>query len=182
MKVFGLTSSTQAGDLVDFKDPKGRLAGYFIWGTDEGKFLAHASPRGIAQSGTAPADVARADYLDINIGIPVFSANAVELLQRSAEEEMTFHSCVIECDGNDFPFFLARLNKRLELVDRARSTFRSLTDGEKVLSGAVFHDSFDEEFLTARDVEFPGRMAVSATFRELCLQHQLVIDFIDLPQ
>lgn len=182
MKLFGLTSSTQTGDLVDFRDPKGRLAGYFMWDTNDGKFLAHTTPRGIAQDGIAPADVAGADYLDITIGIPVFSPKAVELFQRSAADEMTFHSCVVECKGQDFPFFLARINKRVALVDKARSTFRSLTDGEQVLSGAVFRSTFDADFLIARDVEFPEVMAVTSAFRDLCRQHQLAIDFIDRPQ
>lgn len=182
MKLFDLTSATQTGELVDFRDPKGRLAAYFIWNTDDGKFLAHTMPRGVAQEGIAPADMARADYLDINMGIPVFSPRAVELFRRSAADEMTFHPCVIECDGQDFPFFLARINKRVALVDKARSTFRSLTDGEQMISDAVFHASLDEDYLIARDAEFPGRMAVSANFRDLCLQHRLAIDFIDRPQ
>lgn len=182
VKLFDWISSTQAGGLVDFRDPKGRLAGYFIWNTDDGKFLTHTTPRGVAQTGIALADVAGADYLDINIGIPVFSPKAVELFQRIAAGEMTFHSCVVECEGQDFPFFLARINKRVGVVDNARSTFRSLTGGEQVLSGAVFRSTFDEDFLIARDVDFQGQMVVSASFRDLCLKHQLAINFIDRPQ
>lgn len=143
--------------MVDFRDPKGRLAGYFIWNTDDGKFLTHTTPRGVAHAGMALADVAGADYLDINIGIPVFSPKAVELFERFAADEMTFYSCVIECKGQDFPFFLVRINKRVAVVDKARSTFRSLTDGEQVLSGAVFRSTFDEDFLIARDVDFRVR-------------------------
>lgn len=168
--------------MVDFRDPKGRLAGYFIWNTDDGEFLTHTTPRGVAQTGMALADVAGADYLDINIGIPVFSPKAVELFERFAADEMTSHSCVIECKGQDFPFFLVRINKRVAVVDKARSTFRSLADGEQVLSGAVFRSTFDEDFLIARDVDFQGQMAVSASFRDLCLQHQLAINVIDRPQ
>jgi hypothetical protein len=182
MKLFALLSATQTGERVDFKDPKRRLFGYFMWDTNDGKFLTHTTPRGVAQEGIAPADVARADYLDINIGIPVFSPKAVEIFRGSMADEMTFHPCVVECEGQDFPFFFGRINKRVALVDKARSTFRSLTDGEHVLSGAVFRSTFDEDFLIARDVEFPEQMAVTSAFRDLSLQHQLAIDFLDLPQ
>ncbi len=182
IRLLDLTSSTQRGDLVDFRDAKGRLAGYFIWHTNDGKFLNFTTPRGIAQDGIALADVAGADYLDLSIGIPIFSPRAVALFRRSAADEMTFHSCVIACEGQEFPFFLARINKRVALVDKARSTFRSLADGEQMLSGAVYHSTFDEDFLIARDVDSPCHMAVLAAFRDLCLQHQLVIDFIDRPQ
>ena len=59
MHLSDLTSATQRGDLVDFRDSKGRLSGYFIWDTNDGKFLTHTTPRGIAQDGIVTADVAQ---------------------------------------------------------------------------------------------------------------------------
>jgi hypothetical protein len=67
------------------------------------------------------------------------------------------------------------------MVDRAKTQYRSLTDGTSVVSKLVFKDSFEQDFLIARDKEYRSYLSVSSSFKQMADAEGLRIHFQPRP-
>ncbi|QKZ02422.1 imm11 family protein [Pseudomonas eucalypticola] len=178
MKLLGIKSLvSNVGALISLRDVKGRLSKFFIWNEIDGGFLKFTVPRGEAQAGITPRRLQVVDYLETDIGIPVFSRKAKDRLLEVAPGEVEFYECVVVCKGEEYSFFLGKILKYLPLIDEQRSTFRLLAEGERLLDDAVYKDGTIAEFYMARDREFCERLVVSSQFVELCKQGGLEVGF-----
>jgi hypothetical protein len=104
--------------IVDFKDSQHRLANFFIGNQGDGKFLTYTTPAGIAQEGDTRENIGHTDYIASSISIPIFSPTFVDKLGQQLQEELSFHPCIVWCEGEAFPFFL----------EKPRSTWIWLTE------------------------------------------------------
>ncbi len=180
MEVYGIESPISSeGDIFVLPDSKGRLAAFFIWNEGDGKFLQFSKIRAQAQERVRLNEVRSADYLRANIGIPIFSAKAKDFINNIIPNDLKFYECEISCEGTEEIFFLCKVMKYLPLVDRQKSSFRTLSGGEQILTNAVYRIDIDEEFYIARDTEFCERLVVSKKFVDLCRSERFHIEFVD---
>ncbi len=178
MTLYHLTSAENTGgDRIDLKDSRGRLFGYFMWGTDEGKFLRYTTPRGKAQEWVTSGIISRSDFLESNIGIPLFSEKAKDVFERCIPGVMEFQPLIIECEGAEYPFFLCKLLTRYEFIDGSRSTFVSLGDSGRMIDTPVYRDDIDDKVYIARDINHPAHSLATDAFVKLCRYHHLNIGF-----
>lgn len=178
MKLYGLEATVSAaGDIVNLADGKGRIAAYFIWNEGNDKAFQFSKPRADAQGRVKLKDLLAADYLQANIGVPIFSAKGKNILASSIPDHVRFYECLVSCEGQEQVFFLCKVLSYLPLVDKQRSSFRTLSEGEKILTQAVYRDDIEQEFFIARDAEFHERLVVSQGFVELCQREGLHIRF-----
>lgn len=176
---FGFIENTQ-GALVDVKDTKGRLFSYFILNEGDNKFLQYTKPYGQAQEEINLDNLNLADYLPLNIGIPIFSKRVINVLKKEFINEIKEYECIINCEGQEFIFYMCFIDKFLDLVDIEKSEFRALTDGNSILSKAIYKNEYRDDFYLARDKQFKTRLVISQKFVDLCTINKLNIDFIKI--
>jgi len=178
--LYRLESTIEAdGDLVDLRNPQGRISSYFIWDRGDDTSLRYAKPTAEAQDLVRLRDVLDTDYLRADIGVPLFSLKARAVLARELPDEVRFYECTVTCDDRELPFFLGKVLRYLPLVDQERSRFRTLAAGGKVLSQAVYRTSTGDDFAIARDADFRERLVVSQRFVDLCHDAALNVAFAE---
>jgi hypothetical protein len=169
VQLYRLESPVVAGgDVVDLRDPNGRISSFFIWDRGDDTWLRYSVPAADAQSRIRLQDVFEADYLQAAIGVPLFSERARGALSDALRDELRFYECTVRCQGREVPFFLGKVLAQVGLVDEARSGFRTLSGGEQVLTQAVYRTSIADDFAIARDERFRERLVVSQRFVDLC--------------
>ncbi|MGK6353391.1 imm11 family protein [Parapedobacter sp. DT-150] len=164
--------------VVDFKDGSSRLFDYFVLDKGDGRFLDFAKPTAIAQSGYTKRNITSTDFVKASIGIPIFSVDFKDKLEAELKDDLLFFECTVNCQGEAFPFYAGKVLRYISLIDRERSTFRTLSDGSSLPAKAVYREDIPEPFLVARDTDFPSRFAVSTVFRKLVEAHGLKVGFI----
>ncbi|MEY8711671.1 hypothetical protein [Mangrovibacter phragmitis] len=178
MKLYSLESQINSGgDVIDISDPKGRISSYFIWSEGNGSFLNFMTPHGVAQKKIRYSDVSELDFLSANIGVPIFSEKAMNEIDDFIPGKLEWYKIIISCEGHDVACNLCKVNRYLSLIDKDKSFFRVLSDGEKILSKAVYKDTFEDDFIIARDVDFKERLVVSQSFVDFCHSKNLKINF-----
>ena len=179
MKVYNLlTTVNHSLAIIDFKDGSGRIFDYFILNEGDGRFLNFTRPVALAQSGYTPSNITGTDFINANIGIPVFSARFKEQMEEELRNNLQFVECTVKCQNQDFLFYMGKINTFIDLVDKERSAYRTLTDGTPILSRTVYLEEFEQPFLMARDKEENALAVVSETFKKLIEDKNLRIDFI----
>ena len=177
MAFFSLASpANKSGDIFDLKDGKSRLLMYFTLPAGDGKFLQFTRPQAIAQELVKHEDVIAADYLEAQIGIPIFSAKAKLVFEATLPGAMDFFACDVHCDGQIDEFFLAKVNVYLPIIDPERTEFR-LVGSHRLIVKAAYKAANGDDFAIARDVDFCERLVVTDRFVEICQLSGLNIDF-----
>lgn len=178
MQLFRFESRVAAdGDTFNLADPKGRVSSFFIWNEGTDKPFLFSKPKAVAQPRIRFAEVVVSDYLEANIGVPIFSERTRQVLASALSNDMAFYECSVECEGKALSFYLGKVLRYLPLVDEAKSEFRVLTDGQKVLSIAAYRSDNLPEFYIARDINHRERLVVSDFFVDKCKAMGLNIDF-----
>lgn len=179
MKVYNLlTTVNHSLAIIDVKDGSGRIFDYFILNEGDGRFLDFTRPVAIAQSGYTPSNITGTDFINASIGIPVFSARFKEQMEEELRNDLQFVECTVKCQNQDFVFYMGKITTFVDLVDRDRSAYYTLTDGTRELTEAVYLEEFEQPFLIARDKEDSSRSVVSETFKKLVEDKNLRINFI----
>jgi hypothetical protein len=180
MKLYRLDSTVQArGDLFDLRNPQGRIFDFFILNQGSDKSLQFSKPRAQAQSRIRLQDVLRSDYLNAVIGVPIFSDRARAVLFEAFPDELRFYECVVECQGQELKFFLAKTQLYLPLMDKEKTRYRTLTDGDQIPHEVVYRTDFEREFAIARDIDWPTQLVVSQRFVDVCQRESLQIGFAE---
>lgn len=178
MNLYNLETPINAdGDVIDICDPKGRISSYFIWNEGNGTFLKFINPQGMAQNKIKHSDICKLDYFSANIGVPIFSEKAMHEIDNFIPGRLEWHKIIISCEEFKIYGYLCKVNNFLTLIDKEKSFFRKLTDGEMVLSKAVYKENFEDDFIIARDIEFKERLVVSQSFVDFCHMKNLKINF-----
>ncbi len=178
MKVYGPgMAGNFSGDLVSISDKSGRLFEFFIMNSIDGKFLKFSTPRGEAQERLAKEAIKNLDYLEGNIGIPIFSLKARDLFQKEFPDEVEFYDIDILVQGDTLKFSLCKTKLFLDLLDENLTSFRLLQDGSRIITGAVYRTAFERSFYIARDRNYLERWVVSERFVKFCEINKLAIVF-----
>ncbi len=164
--------------IVDFKDGADRIFDYFILNKGDGKFLDFTKPVAIAQSGYNKKNITTTDFLKASIGVPVFSASFKEKMEAELKDDLEFVECTVNCQGESFTFYAGKINTHIDLVDKEKSAYRTLTDGSSRLMRAVYREEFAQSFLIARDAEIKAKNVVSEDFKKLVEERGLKIGFL----
>ena len=90
---------------------------------------------------------------------------------------MQFLPCNLICENVNLEWYAAKILKKIPIIDKENSTYRTLTDGEKILKFAKFRKDIEEIFFVAKDNESITDFAVSEMFMELCKKNNLLIRF-----
>ncbi|CNE61280.1 Uncharacterised protein [Yersinia nurmii] len=118
-----------------------------------------------------------ADFLPANIGIPIFSEKAMGAIRDFIPESVKGVECIISCEGRQVTYNLCWVGVYLNLVDEEKSSFRTLSDGDKILTKAIYKSDFQYDFMIARDAEFKERLVVSQGFVDFCHSKKLNVNF-----
>jgi hypothetical protein len=176
------SSANVEGDVVDIQDGQRRIADYFIWNTNDGKFLKFTKARGKAQEYLTELEISTCDYLDSNISIPIFSQRARDILEEAIPDELEFHEIEIITPMKNFIYFLGKCRKYLKLLNKQASEYRPLTDGSLILSRPAYKIETAEDFFIARDSDESQIFVASQKFVDLCKKNNLKIEFITTTQ
>ncbi|WP_193016260.1 hypothetical protein [Proteus sp. FME41] len=122
---FGFIAHTQ-GALIDVKDTKNRLFSYFILNDGDNKFLQYTKHYGKAQEEIKLEHLRSADYLPLNISIPVFSKRMINILKKEFIHEIKEYECIVSCEGEELIFYMCFIDKFLDLIDIEKSKFSKI--------------------------------------------------------
>jgi hypothetical protein len=177
MNVFSPRTTVQDEEaIVDFSGDVKTISDCLIHGRVDPSKLS-LPLRTVAQRGYTVASLAATDLIAASIRVPIFSNRFVDVMGEALSGEMEFIACGVECEGRIVECFAGHILRELPLVDASKSEFRKLISGGSMLLRAVYHSSFDSEFLIARDVESKARFVVSERFKSLCEANALNIEF-----
>lgn len=184
LKVYELRAAADAdGDLISFGGDKShRLTSYFVWNEGDGRFLKFVKPSAKAQDFLTLDKITKTDFLEDDLGIPILSIDAAEVLSKRIPDEVEFWPLTINVHGKEMEFRLCKAKIYTSLVDEANSSYRSMTDGSSIITHRVYYSTFPTEFHIARDKKYDGSCVVSQSFVDICVEHNLKIAFFELPQ
>ena len=77
----------------------------------------------------------------------LFSKRFVEKIGNSIERRNEVFSCRLVCQDVSLEWYAAKIILRIPIIDKEASTYRTLSDGERVLNFIKFRRDIEEEFL-----------------------------------
>lgn len=178
MNIYSIVAPVEWGDsraVID--DNKGRIADFFRRGVGDGKFLKFVKPSAIVK-GLDSKKLLKTDFLPSTIGMLLISEKAKKLLENHLENEVEFFECDIKVGDEVIPFYIGKILKENNLVDKENSVFHKLSDGREILSQPKFLTEFEEPFLLAKDKEFKNVFAASESFKNLVVELNLQMAFL----
>lgn len=130
----------------------------------------------IAGAGYTIANIEKTDYIFCPAAL-LFSKRFVEKIGNVLGEEMQFFPCNLICEDVNFEWYATRIKRRISIIDKQASTYRTLSAGEKVLKFVKYRKDIDEQFFIAKDKDNVTYFVVSELFMQLCNNNNLLINF-----
>ena len=130
----------------------------------------------VAGTGYTLENIEKTDYIFCPSAL-LFSKRFVEKIGNLLREEMKFFSCRLVCQDVSLEWYAAKIILRIPIIDKEASTYRTLSDGERVLNFIKFRRDIEEEFFIAKDKESITDFVVSELFVDICKKNGLLIDF-----
>lgn len=124
------------------------------------------TPTLIADERITAEEILRLDYLESFLPAPIFSERAKIELQNLVEGDVQFYPCTINLRGTFFSFYLAKIFRKLPILDIENSPFRILSDGRKIPTYPYKFNAQEVEFSLARDYYYPSLFVASPKFQE----------------
>jgi hypothetical protein len=125
-----------------------RIEEFFVTGNDPPGTPFVPPLIGEVQSGVTAATLPRLDYLPSFGGVPVFSPRVVAELGDIVKNDVEFHACRVLCEGEPHELYVARLLRRLHLLDYPSS---GLGEGAARFQSNFIRSDLAEDFLLARE-------------------------------
>lgn len=129
-----------------------------------------------AGTGYTLNNIEKTDYIDCPSAL-LFSKRFVERIGNILKEEMQFFPCNLICQHTNFEWYAARIIRSIPIIDKEASTYRTLTNGDKMLKFARYRKDIEQKFYIAKDKEYITDFVVSQLFKELCENNDLLIKF-----
>ena len=120
----------------------------------------------VADTGYTLENIEKTDYIFCPSAL-LFSKRFVEKIGNLLREEMKFFSCRLVCQDVSLEWYAAKIILRIPIIDKEASTYRTLSDGERVLSFIKFRRDIEEEFFIAKDKESITDFVVSELFVDI---------------
>ena len=106
----------------------------------------------VAGTGYTLESIEKTDYIFVHLHC-CFLSDLLKKLEILLREEMKFFSCRLVCQDVSLEWYAAKIILRIPIIDKEASTYRTLSDGERVLNFIKFRRDIEEEFFIAKDKE-----------------------------
>jgi hypothetical protein len=162
--------------IIDMERFNKKYYEYFIQNTGDGKFLNYITISFKAQEDYNQNNIIKEDFLSCSTPIPIFSERFVNCLKNDLIDEMDFIKCCVKCNEKIFEYYIGKIKKTKELVDKENSEYRELRDGSKVIHSMKYHKNIKEDdFIIARDTINIFVFLVNDRFKELIEKNNINI-------
>jgi len=179
MKIYLITAEkifkSKLGSIVD---KNSRFFSFFIYNEGREFYFQNTMPT-VNFNEITLRQLSSSDYLPINIGVPIFSERAADLIHKECPSVANY-ACVVNCKDGCTIFYAAKINDSAFIINKEKSEFRNLTDGTEVLSKPSFFHDVEDDFFLARDIENRHIWCASEKFVKLCKSANLKIDFVEM--
>ena len=98
---------------------------------DDKEELLQYSPVLIADNRLTLESIQKLDYLESFLPAPIFSERAKKIIEQIVGEDVIFYPCKISLRGELLEFYLAKIFRKLPILDVENSPFRTLSNGKK---------------------------------------------------
>ena len=98
---------------------------------DDKEELLQYSPVLIADNKLTLESIQKLDYLESFLPAPIFSERAKKRIEQIVGEDVIFYPCKISLRGKLLQFYLAKIFRKLPILDVENSPFRTLSNGKK---------------------------------------------------
>lgn len=98
---------------------------------DDKEELLQYSPVLIADNRLTLESIQKLDYLESFLPAPIFSERAKKRIEQIVGEDVVFYPCKISLRGELLQFYLAKIFRKLPILDVENSPFRTLSNGKK---------------------------------------------------
>ena len=132
----------------------------------------------VAGEGYTLENIENTDYIDCPCAL-LFSKRFVERVGNILREELQFFPCTLTCQDVNLDWYAAKIIRSIPIIDKEASTYRTLSDGEKMLKYVKYRGDIKEQFFLARDKESITDWIVSELFLDLCKDNDLLIHFYE---
>ena len=133
---------------------------------DDKEELLQYSPVLIADNRLTLESIQKLDYLESFLPAPIFSERAKKRIEQIVEDDVIFYPCKINLKGELLQFYLAKIFRKLPILDVENSPFRTLSNGRKIPTYPYKFTSQDLEFTLARDCYYPSLFVVSSRLQK----------------
>lgn len=164
----------KAGKVFD------RIEEFFVAGSDPAGTLFVPPLVGQLQEGVRASALPKLDYLPSFGGVPLFSPAFVRVLGEPLKDEVEFHPCTVICAQAPYEFFVARLLRRVQLLDYPASGM--VEGGPRFQANCLRRDLEPDFFLAREQHELKCYVFIaSERFKTAAEQHKLGIGFEPVP-
>lgn len=133
---------------------------------DDKEELLQYSPVLIADNKLTLESIQKLDYLESFLPAPIFSERAKKIIEQIVGEDVIFYPCKISLRGELLEFYLAKIFRKLPILDVENSPFRTLSNGKKIPTYPYKFTSQDLEFTLARDCYYSSLFIVSSRLQK----------------
>jgi hypothetical protein len=159
---------------VEFtNNESGHLFEFFI--PSENQHLPPKKMKLMAQTSLTDEHIAKADFLDAIVSIPIFSDRLVKKLQDRLSGDLLFYPCTV---NQSHIFHAGKILKSLKIIDYSNSKYMPLSDPNE--PPILFEPKFispQSDFFIARDINESTRYVVSDKFKNLMESEGFEINF-----
>lgn len=177
MKLYRIESTINHHDnLAGFaKDDKDVYA-FFKQNKGEEEKIRKRDLRFIAGKGYNLSNIDKTDFIKSSTAL-LFSKKFYERLGEKLSQDMLFIPCKLMCDNTAIDWYAVRIKNRAQIVDEEASTYRTLSDGTKIIQFARYKKDVSDTFYIAEDTAWHSYYRVSELFKELCDTNDIHISF-----
>ncbi len=99
-------------------------------------------------------------------------------IEKIVGEDVVFYPCKINLKGELLQFYLAKIFRKLPILDVENSPSRTLSNGKKIPTYPYKFTSQDLEFTLARDCYYPSLFVMSSRLQKE--MYDLSLDLVPL--
>jgi hypothetical protein len=162
--------------LIDMEKFNKKYYEYFVLNNGDGKFLNYTTINFKAQEGYNKNNIIEEDFLDCSTPMPIFSKHFINILENKFIGEMDFIKCNVKCEETIFEYYIGKIIKTKELVDKENTEYRELSDGSKAISIIKYNKKIlEEDFIIARDATYKFVFLANEKFKEIVEENNIKI-------
>ena len=130
----------------------------------------------IAGEGYNLNNINKTDFVICPIAL-LFSKRFVDKVGDILKADMHFVPCNLVFESTNFEWYACKIKKKLSVIDKDNSIYRTLTDGKKTIKFARYRKDIEEPFFIAEDSDYSTYIVASDLFKELCEKNDIHIKF-----